>query len=341
MFFIKEWYLITPQTQPNLTGGYENESYVDYKDDAFAEVLATDIASTVILYNYDLSESKKIRCVIQDNTADTYLKSVERNGLFICGTVKAGMYIYFENSYWLITGRPGTNGIYEKASLQLCQHKLRWQNESGEIIERWCYAASASKYDRGREGNNAIILTTDNLALLLPDDDESMELEGKRVFIDRRKVPKKVYEITRDDNVLYDYGVKGGIIGFIADKTELNLETDNQELRLCDYIPPTTLPPSVNETTISSPKIDGNPNLVPHFTRTYTAIFKKCDENSIENGHYTWNVVSDFEVQQTLDGNNIKLSVNDEDLIGSSFYLQILEEGAVVSELEITVSELI
>lgn len=341
MFTIKEWYLITTQTRPNLIGGYENEPYIDYRDDAFAEVLSTDVASTVVLYNYDLSESKSIRCVIQDNTSDSYLKSMERNGLFIRGTVKAGMYIYFEDSFWLITGRPGTNGIYEKASMQLCQYKLRWQNESGEVIERWCYASSASKYDRGRETNNTIILTTDNLSILLPDDDESMELDGKRVFIDRRKIPKKVYELTRDDNVLYDYGAKGGILGFIADKTELNLETDNQELRLCDYTTPTTLPSLTNETTISSPKIVGNPNLVPYFERTYTAIFKCDNKNSIENGHYTWNVVSDFEVQQTVKENDIKLIVNNEDLIGSSFYLQILENGTVVSELEIAVSELI
>lgn len=42
------------------------------------------------------------------------LKSMERIGLFSIGTVKAGMYVFFENRYWLIDGLPGTQGIYEK-----------------------------------------------------------------------------------------------------------------------------------------------------------------------------------------------------------------------------------
>ena len=49
---MQDWYLITPNTRPNLTGGYENDAYNDYKDDEFAEILDTDIASTVELCLY-------------------------------------------------------------------------------------------------------------------------------------------------------------------------------------------------------------------------------------------------------------------------------------------------
>ena len=38
---MQDWYLITPNTRPNLTGGYENDAYNDYKDDEFAEILDT------------------------------------------------------------------------------------------------------------------------------------------------------------------------------------------------------------------------------------------------------------------------------------------------------------
>lgn len=336
MFIIKEWYLITPQTRPNLIGGYENDSFVDYKEDAFSEVLATNIASTVILYNYDLSKSKKIRCVIQDNTADTQLKSMERNGLFSIDTVKAGMYIFFEGSYWLITGRPGTNGVYEKAALQLCQYKLRWQNEKGKIIERWCSATSASKYNVGETSNKTITLTTDDLTLLLPDDDDSMELDGKRVFIDRRKIPKKVYKITRDDNVLYDYGIKGGIISFIADKTELNPSVDNQELRLCDYRKPHfPLTPKPYETTNLFAKIVGKPTMDFGFSRTYAVRFADKTDCDLDYTDFKWNVISDFEVKQAINGNQIELLVDNEDCIGSSFLLQVIDsKGTVLTELK-------
>ena len=131
---MKKWYLINSSTAPNMTSGFENEPFIDWKEDAFSESLQTEIASTVILYNYDLSIGKKVRCIVQDNTANTQLKSIERTLLFPIGTVKAGMYVFFENCYWLITGFPGNNKIYEKVTAILCQYKLRWQNEYCIVI---------------------------------------------------------------------------------------------------------------------------------------------------------------------------------------------------------------
>ena len=156
---MQEWYLLSQNTRPNVTGGFENDMFVENKDDAFAESLETDIAVSVILYNSDLSKGKNIRCIVQGNTADTQLKSLERTVLFSIGTVKAGMYVFFENRYWLINGYPGNNGIYEKATMVLCQYLLRWQNSEGKIIERWCNAVSASKYDVGENGNYTILLS--------------------------------------------------------------------------------------------------------------------------------------------------------------------------------------
>lgn len=344
---MKEWYLIGNNTKPNMIGGYENQAFLDYKDDAFAESLDTDIAKTVILHNYDLSESTEIRCIIQGNSADTQLKSMERVGLFIRGTVKAGMYIFFENRYWLITGYPSYNGIYEKAVMQLCQYKLRWQNASGEIIERWICTSSAAKYDTGEKSNSTIVLSTDNLTLLLPNDDESLDLDGKRVFIDKRKVnPTKVYKITRTDSVLYDFGEEhGGILSFIADKTELNTTTDRQDLRICDYIEvsedieedPTTPPENPNEMTDLRAVIDGKETIRCGVERTYTALFTDTDGNAVENVNFSWNVISDFTVEQTIDGNEIVLKVDDDSFVDESFILQLLVDGIVEAELEITV----
>lgn len=348
---MKEWYLIGSNTKPNMIGGYENQAFLDYKDDAFAESLDTDIAKTVILHNYDLSESTEIRCIIQGNSADTQLKSMERVGLFVRGTVKAGMYIFYENRYWLITGYPSYNGIYEKAVMQLCQYQLRWQNASGEIIERWICTSSAAKYDTGEKSNSTIVLSTDNLTLLLPNDDESLDLDGKRVFIDKRKVnPTKVYKITRTDSVLYDFGEEhGGILSFIADKTELNTNIDRQDLRLCDYIEiddtdttPST-PPNLDETSVLTTSvkatITGNKNLKVGFSRTYTVSFTDESGNEISDVDFTWNVVSDFEVGQKVLDNKIALFVDDESLVDSSFLLQIIVNDTVIAEIEITVVE--
>ena len=241
---MQEWYLMTPETRPNITGGFENDAFLDYKEDAFAEALSTDIAKTVILCNSDMTEIGETRVIIIDNLANTQLKSIERSVFAVIGTLKAGMYMKFENQYWLISGYPGNNGVCEKATAILCQYELIWQDDDGKIIRRWANFTSASKYDNGRSGNSTIILTSNNFTIWIPEDDDGTTLDGRRVFIDRVKtgqLPTKVFEITRSDDVLYLFGKDhGGILSFIADKDELNKMTDRQDLWICDYKSPTT-----------------------------------------------------------------------------------------------------
>ena len=231
---MKEWYLTNPK--PNITSGYENDALSDYAQDNFTDVLETTFSDTALLFNYSLSESKEIKCVIQGNIANTQLKSMERTILVPIGTLHSGDYVFFEDEYWIVDGRPGNNKSYEKATLKECQYKLRWQKDDGTIIERWVYLTSSSKYDVGENGNNTIVLTSNNYLITIPNDEDSMTLDGKRVFIDLSDIPEKVFKITRNDDVLFAHGSHGGTLNLIADKTEFNKETDNQELRLCDYI---------------------------------------------------------------------------------------------------------
>lgn len=338
---MKNWYLMSEQTHPNLLGGYENDTYLNYKNDSFVEVLQTDIASTVILYSSDLSWSKKIKCVIQGNTGDTQLKSLERSGLFQIGTVKAGMYIYFEKRYWLITGYPGTNGVYEKATLALCQYKLKWQNENGKIIERWMNATSASKYDVGETLNYNIALPSNNFTLLLPGDNETMKLDNLRVFIDRNKVnPTKVFRITRSDDILYDYGEEehGYVLSFIADRSELNMETDNQELGICDYYEHGSQQEDVVQEKKLKVKISGSKTLKYGYEGVYSANCIDADGVRINKFSYIWTVRSDFNVDYVVDDSEIKLSVDNEDYIGKTFTLQVFgSDKILLDEKEIKV----
>lgn len=336
---MQEWYLIGNTTKPNMTGGYENDAFNDFKNDAFSEVLDSPIGKTIRLYNSSMTEYKTIQCIVQDNTASTQLKSLERTILSKIGTLKAGMYVLFEGRYWLITGYPGNNGIYEKATMVLCQYKLKWQNSDGNIIERWGNFTSASKYDVGEFGNNYITLSSNNFTILIPEDDDGISLESKRVFIDRNiKNPKKVFKITRSDDVLYLYGDNhGGILSFIADRDELNPNKDRSDIGICDYHSP-TIEGNESQSENISASIIGNDKLKIGFDRTYSATFTDKSENIIYP-KFTWNIVSDFEVKQELIENKIKLLVNDEDYISSSFLLQVIIDNKVLSEKNISVIE--
>ena len=83
--------------------------------------------------------------------------------------------------------------------------------------------------------------------------------------------------------------------------------------------------------------ISGNKNLKVGFSRTYTVLFTDVDGNAVENVDFSWNVVSDFTVEQSIDRNKIELKVDDDSFIDESFILQILIDGTVKTELEITV----
>ena len=339
MFVIKEWYLITPNTRPNITSGFGNDAFVDYKDDAFAEVLTTDVADELILYNYDLSKSVELRGVIQGNIADTQLKSMERTVLVPIGTLHSGDYIFFEDEYWIVDGRPGNNKTYEKATLKECQYKLKWQKNDGTVIERWANFASASKYDVGETNDKTIVLTSNNLTVIMPNDKDSMTIDGKRVFIDHSDIPEKVFKITRNDDVLFLHGSHGGTLNLIADKVELNLETDRQDLRLCDYIDPTpsTPPQKPDETTDLRAVIDFNGDQelkIGGSTKTLTGYFTDINDNKTTDIG-AWEVITIDELlpylKYTIDGNTLKINVLETDLYDSKVRIKFSSTDCTVS----------
>ena len=186
-------------------------------------------------------------------------------------------------------------------------------------------------------------LTSDSIMLLLPNDDESLTLDGKRIFIDKKNPPNKVYLVSRADSVLYDYGEDhGGMFCFITEKTELNESADRPDLGICDYISPTTPPEEDDETTILNGTItgtiSGNKNLKVGFARTYIANLVDEDGNAVEwSDEFSWNIVGDIEVGLTENGNKVELLVDDEDLVDSTFFLQILNGDSVITQIEITV----
>jgi len=69
--------------------------------------------------------------------------------------------------------------------------------------------------------------------------------------------------------------------------------------------------------------------------------FTDKDGNSVDwqNVNYQWNVQSDFDVKHSISNNKITVSVNDENLIGGSFFVQIIVGKTVLSEIKINIVE--
>ena len=274
--------------------------------------------------------------------------------------VKIGEYLHDtkDDTYWLVYNSFNVNDVHYEGKLIQCNYLLKWQLSNGEIVERWANIVSASKYDVGENANSTLILTSNNYTILIGYCDEGFELEDKRVFIDMKPVnPTKVFKITRSDDVLYNSGVIGSILGFIADKSELDKDRDRQDLRICDYIDieehsstnPSSNPDDdiTNETTVLSAEIIGNSELKLGFSRTYTAIFtdNMGDSVNLEDVDFGWHVVSDFDsfIEKAVNGNKITLKVTNEDLIDCTFNLEcrLNYDNSVIGKLEISIIDLV
>lgn len=262
--------------------------------------------------------------------------------------IKIGEYLHDtkDDTYWLIYNSFNVNDIHYEGKMIQCNYLLHWQLSNGKIVKRYANIVSASKYDVGENGTNTIILSSNNYTILIGYCEEGFELEGKRVFIDMKPInPTKVFKITRSDDVLYNADSIGALLSFIADKTELDLNKDNQKLKICDYYNPLHSVPIkssiINEMTDLKGEISGNSYLKNGYKRPYTVSFTDKDGNIIswEEINFKWNIVNNPGFTINPHENKMELFLDNEDLIGSSFLLQIIIADKVLTEFEITIIE--
>ena len=292
------------------------------------EELEHDTSYSPTMYFYDAENEKDDRLA---NFRVYGRKNSSLNGNYMNylttydNPVKIGDYIHDtkDDTYWLVYTAFNVNDIEYTGKLIQCNYLLRWQLSDGKIVQRWRNIVSASKYDTGENGNSTIVLSPNNFTILMGYCDEALELEEKRVFIDIRKVPKKVFKITRGDDVLYNAGSIGMLLSFIADKTELNKDKDNQELGICDYIPISTptppQPSNPDETADLSAEIafKGTQELkIGGNTKTLTGYFIDKDGNTTSDIG-KWEVFAIDElmpyIKPTITDNILKIKVLEND----------------------------
>lgn len=314
------------------------------------EELEHDTSYSPTMYFYDTENEKDDRLA---NFRVYGRKNSSLNGNYMNylttydNPVKIGDYIHDtkDDTYWLVYTAFNVNDIEYTGKLIQCNYLLKWQLSDGKIVQRWANIVSASKYDTGENGNSTIVLSSNNFTILMGYCDEALELEEKRVFIDIRKVPKKVFKITRGDDVLYNAGNMGMLLSFIADKVELNKDKDNQELGICDYIDSSTPTPPSEPTTPDETEdlfgaISGTKNIKVNIPATYTAIIydSEGNETAWDDTINAWRIVSDFEVKAEINGNKITITV-DEDYVDSSFILRTVKSSndSILAEITIDV----
>ena len=206
----------------------------------------------------------------------------------------------------------------------------------GEVIEYPCNDINSTQYNSGEAGDKTMTLgSAQHMATVQATVDTIALRSPQRFFVSRDySIP---FKVTQNDTVANNYG--NGLCKITLIQDQLNLEVDRPDLGLCDYKEPTPLPPEPDETTDLSAVISGNNKLKCGFDRDYSVEFVDSNKEIHTDVEFTWNIVSDFDVSQKIDGNIITLFVDDENCIGSSFLLQVIVGESVLSEIIIDVIE--
>ena len=291
--------------------------------------------------------------IIKDTDNNTFKKKIKSRP---SEPFNLGDYIEWNNQIWLVTLVDTDDKTYHSGYMYLCTVPLRWQNSEGKIIERYVYAEDFTKYSNGVTGNNTITIGDNQYGLTLPVDEETKKLKRDMRFpmdFDDSDQPD-IYKLTNRKVKLSDnqYFGRGGtmIVTMSFDAFNPNddkkVTMDNgQEVWICNYnnshtpLPP--IPSEPDETTDLRCMISGNTNLKNGYRRTYTVAFTDKDGNEIESNkiNFDMRIIADFNISKSAHNNKIDLFIDNDELVGSSFLLQVVIDDKVISELEINIVE--
>ena len=267
--------------------------------------------------------------------------------------VYMGDYVDWNNNVWLIYEADTDDEVYIDGTLRLCNYKLFWQNDKGDIISRYAHVLNASSYNNGESENKTMTLLSNQYMVYLPFDEDTELLDNeKRIHMAKSNRKCRPYELTRVDDISYDYTDKG-IINLMLTQDEYSPEHDKlvddvtgNKVWICDYQEPATPP---------SPTDPEGPNKSPILlqakfsckgdkiikaggsAKTFSVEFSDENGATVSDVNYTWSIsiAKEFEdllSVETLSSRQCKIKLGYDDLvIGNYVKLSVLnDEGAEI-----------
>lgn len=272
--------------------------------------------------------------------------------------MECGDYLEYDGMVWLCLNSYSFHNLYCRATFMSCDWQIYWINEKGELKSQFVIDQNSTQYNSGESSNSTMTLGAAQHMLRMPYNEDTIMFDSPQRFcIDRNLKKPTCYKVTQNDNTSYNYGK--GLCCVTVAETQLNLDKDKlitledgKQVWVCDYVEiddsdtedPTTPPENPDKTTDLCAVILGDTNLKVGFSRTYTVNFADKSGNEVDwnDIDFSWNVVSDFDselIGQAISGNTIKLSVDDENLIGGSFILSVVVNNVILTQIEGNIME--
>jgi len=146
-----------------------------------------------------------------------------------------GGIVEFASSHWLITEINPNNEVYTEGRMHRCNYLLKWIDDSGKVIEKWCVVEDGTKYLIGEKSSDLMSIGDARIAITLAKDEDTNKLNrGKRFLVDDLDSDRVLaYQITKP-NKLYNVYNGNGVFRFILNEVNLT-DDDNIELRIADF----------------------------------------------------------------------------------------------------------
>lgn len=308
---------------------------------------AMDREEDTLLNGNPFTESPRI---FDRKFIDTFHHKITVETILDKDWIECGDYLEYEGMVWLCLNSYSFHKLYCRATFMSCDWKIYWINENGELKSQYVIDQNSTQYNSGETSNSTMTLGSAQHMLKMQCNDDTIILDSPMRFaIDKNIKKPTCYKVTQNDNTAYNYGK--GLCCVTVTETQLNTESDKlitlddgTQVWICDYVEVTPLPPTPsepNETTDLKCLISGNTNLKNGYQRSYTVTFIDKDGNSVDwqNVNYQWNVKSDFDVQQSISDNQITVSINDENLIGGSFFVSVCIGETILTEIKVNIIE--
>lgn len=246
--------------------------------------------------------------------------------------IYAGDYVHWGRGIWIVQSCSTDDEVYKRGQLWQCNWLMKWQNEEGKIIERWCFASSASKYNEGVEQDKVFTLGSDQCKVYMPIDEEVLAVTKKRemlFIIDNATLGQpRIYEAHNPSNVYStfdvlreDDGKLHGVTDWILKETTFTLTEKDLEYGVCGYKEPDEITPDPVQSDI-----DGVDELPLTKYKTYTYPIDAWNEL------YHWKVTCEFPVLTEPNENTIRVRVDDRNAIRSHLKIEAIEYGTVMAE---------
>lgn len=134
---------------------------------------------------------------------------------------------------WMVTSTDADEDVYQSGIMKRCNYELKWMNKNADIITR----PSILSFPYSSLIKDNKVYTTDKTKCQIFvsfDSETSMIRADDRFFISGSKDNHTVYRVDNVNDVENTFNGEGYIV-LTMSQTMLNTDTDNTELRICDY----------------------------------------------------------------------------------------------------------